>query len=174
MDHKILFLTGMPGAGKSYWGERIARRVGFRFVDLDEYIEEQERATIPALFARYDEHGFREREHKHLQAVIRAATTPAVVACGGGTPCFHDNMRLMKEAGVVVFLDAHLDKLLTNLEGSEAARPLLAAAADLRGHLERLLQKRRDCYMHAQYILHTDDISLTTFDEIISLCINRQ
>jgi shikimate kinase len=96
-----------------------------------------------------------------------------VVACGGGTPCFLDNMLLMKEAGTVIYLQADVADLIVNLNTSREMRPLLKGKGDMAAYLEGMLQKRKAIYEQAHYILQTKDISITTFAEIISSCTDR-
>lgn len=171
---KFIFLIGMPAAGKTYWGRKIADRYSLPFIDLDSFISEQEQASVSALFAMYGEAGFREREHKHLKKLIAAASPCTIVACGGGTPCFNNNIQLMKDAGIVIYLQADISALIARLKDSEDVRPLLRGKNDLAAHLTELLNKRRGDYEQAHYILQSANISLTTFAEIISLCTNRQ
>ena len=173
-DKNLIFLTGMPAAGKTYWGLEIAKEYQMQFVDLDYFITGQEQASMRALFAQYGELGFRERERKHLEKVIKSATGTTVVACGGGTPCFANNMQLMKDAGTVIYLEAAVNTLLFNLNTSDEERPMLNNRGDLGVYLKDLLQKRKEFYEQAHYILHTKNISLTTFGKIIESCTNGQ
>ena len=170
---KIIFLIGMPAAGKSYWGDKIAGAYSLQFTDLDLFIAEQERASIAALFASYGENGFREREQKYLKQIIKKAAADTIIATGGGTPCFADNMKVMLASGTVIYLQAEIACLLHNLENSHVARPLLKGKGDMAAHLSGLLQKREKIYSQAHHILPTKDISLITFVEIISACIDR-
>ena len=169
----MIFLTGMPAAGKTYWASQIAEAHALQFLDLDVHVAEQEKASIQALFAMYGENGFREREQKHLKQIIRIATTNTIVACGGGTPCFGDNMQLMKQAGTVIYLQAEIPELLAYLKDADQVRPLLVNRGDLAVYLADMLKKRKKYYEEANHILHTKDISIATFGEIISSCINR-
>lgn len=168
-----IFLIGMPGVGKTYWGVRIATYRGLPFADLDTFIEEQEKVSIADLFAQYGEDGFRERESKYLQQLVLTEGN-VIVACGGGTPCFNNNMALMKAAGCVIYLQADIATLVAHIKNSNNMRPLLKGQGDMTAYLEDLLQKRSRFYEQADYILQTKDISLTTFDQIITSCINRQ
>ena len=170
---KLLFLVGMPAAGKTFWGDKIAKAYPLEFIDLDVFVSEQEKASIPALFAQYGENGFREREHKHLKKLISNIKLDTVIACGGGTPCFNENLQLIKDAGTVIYLEADIPYLLDNINNSEEIRPLLRGRGDVGAYLEGLLQKRNRFYKQAHHILQTKNISLITFDEIISSCINR-
>jgi shikimate kinase len=158
----------MPGVGKTTWGRRLAEEYGLHFIDLDVYIEQQEKDSIPGLFTRYGEGGFRELEHNYLRKLIDDNDTIAVVACGGGTPCFYDNMDVMRSAGTVIYLVAGVQELSDNLEKSAEERPLLKGKDDLGRYLAELLEQRTVCYERADHILHTGDISVATFAEIFS------
>jgi shikimate kinase len=171
---KHIFLTGMPAAGKTYWGQKISEKYQLDFTDLDAYISLEEKASIPALFAQYGENGFREKENKALKKLIKQTANPSIVACGGGTPCFYDNMSIMKQAGIVIYLLADIPWLMNNISSSDEIRPLLKGRGDVSVYLADLLKKRKPFYEQANYILPTKDISLLTFNEIISSCINRQ
>ena len=164
---KLIFLIGMPAAGKTYWGERIAKKYGLDFIDLDVFISGQEQASVQALFAMYGENGFREREQKYLKKLINTVSEKTVVACGGGTPCFGDNMQQLLNSGVVIYLDAEIKELLEHLKESDETRPLLNNRGDISVYLTDMLKKRAKFYEQAQYILHTKDISLTTFAKIL-------
>lgn len=165
---RLFFLVGMPGAGKTTLGRRLAEDYGLHFIDLDSYIEQEESEGIPALFVKYGEAGFRELEHSYLQKLIEENETLAIVACGGGTPCFYDNMDMMKQAGTVVYLYVDVRELALNLEKSAEERPLLKGKDDLVHYLSELLAQREACYERADHILHTGDISISTFAEIFS------
>ncbi len=169
----LFFLIGMPGVGKTYWGRQIAAAYNCHFVDLDEYIVKQEGQTIKSIFESKGEAAFRLIEQQCLSGLIVDAQSDAIVACGGGTPCFHENLSLMKEAGKVIYLESGLDYLLRNLNNELETRPLLKETPNIRERLELLLSQRQQNYLQADYILQTENISLTTFDEIIQSCINR-
>ncbi len=166
---QMVFLIGMPGAGKTWWGGKLAAEYQLLFIDLDTFIEQHEKASIPALFATYGELGYREREQKCLQKLVKENKESAIVACGGGTPCFYDNMQLMKEAGVVIYLKAETTTLIRNLNESNCERPLLKGKNNPANFLGKLLKARKAFYEQAHYILQADGISVSTFDEIISL-----
>jgi len=171
---KIIFFIGMPAVGKTTGGNKMAIRHGLAFIDLDTLIEQGEGMRIADIFAKYGEEGFREREHTYLVNVINGCTENTIVACGGGTPCFYNNMQLMMDAGTVIYLQADVAHLLDNLTGTEAARPLLNNLDDLAAYLSQTLQQRKRFYEQAHHILPIKDISLITFDEIITSCINSR
>ncbi len=170
----LIFLIGMPGAGKSYWGRQIAQNLVMPFNDLDKYIIQQEQSSIANLFKNHGEDWFRQKEHDYLEKLIAISKPNTVIACGGGTPCFHNNMELMNKTGITVYIKAQPENLLKNMHHSLAMRPLLAQNEDVQGYLTQLLAHRQPFYEQAQHILQTEYISLVIFEKIISQCTNRQ
>jgi len=166
---RFIFLIGMPGVGKTYWGQKLAEHLHMRFVDLDDFIEERENDSILALFAQQGEEKFREMERNALEAVLADKDTPTVVACGGGTPCFFDNMDRMKEAGCVIFLRAEMDTLLDRLFTDLEFRPLLQVDS-VHDKLHQLADHRLPVYERAHHILEVETVSVNTFEEIILSC----
>ncbi len=146
---KHLFLIGFMGCGKTYWGRRIAEALEMPFVDLDVCIEQGEQDSIAGLFARIGEDGFRALEQHYLHQLVELS--PAIVATGGGTPCFFDNLAWMQTHGVVLWLDVPLKALLPRLIGTAHQRPLLAdATAET---IAALWQRRRECYQKADIVV---------------------
>ena len=136
---KNLYLIGLPGAGKTTLGQQLAAHYGRPFIDLDAAIVATAGQPIPAIFAAEGEAGFRAREAAALADLAELTgqanqALPLVVATGGGTPCFGDNLARMRASGFVLWLDAPLPELARRLSGTRqaAARPLLAGnVADL-------------------------------------------
>lgn len=126
MNH--LYLIGLPGSGKTTIGRRLAARYGREFRDLDADIVIQAGQTIPEIFAAEGEASFRQREAAALRAVATRPGPPLVLATGGGTPCFHDNLAVLQATGFTLWLDVPLPELVRRLARSRNARPLLAAA----------------------------------------------
>jgi shikimate kinase len=172
-NNNLIFLVGMPAVGKTTGGSKMAQRHELAFVDMDTEIEREAGKTIAEIFTERGEEGFRQMEHEQLKKIITTATGNTLVACGGGTPCFHGNMQLLKEAGTVIYLQADVAHLLDNLIGTDAARPLLNRLDDLALYLSQTLEQRKSFYEQAHHILPIKDISLATFDEIITSCINK-
>lgn len=167
MTHRY-FLVGMPYAGKSYWGRQIADHYGMTFYDLDVFITEFTGKSISEIFDTVGEPGFREIEHVCLEELINQTSKDCIIACGGGTPCFHNNMTLMKKAGTVVFLEADIPYLVANFSKDTTIRPLLNDPQVLTGKLTELQEERAEYYTQAHYILQVADISITTFDKILN------
>lgn len=146
----IVYLVGMPGAGKTTCGMAWARQLGYKFYDMDVFIETLHGQSIPALFEASGESRFREIERDVLRQISGGAHR--IVATGGGTPCFFDNMAFMKEQGLVVFLDCPLDTLVQRLHGSQAQRPLLqncTGEEEVRAWVLDLCKQRRPFYEQA-------------------------
>lgn len=110
---KPVFLIGYMGCGKTTLGEVLARQMGLRFIDLDEFIEARQGMSIVKIFDEMGESRFRELETEALNEV--AAMTDVIVGCGGGTPCHADNMALMNRAGMTVWLTTSPERITDRL-----------------------------------------------------------
>ncbi|MEZ5658512.1 MAG: shikimate kinase [Burkholderiaceae bacterium] len=137
-----IFLVGMPGSGKSTVGRRLAARLDRPFIDADHEIEARCGVSIATIFDIEGEAGFRERETRVLQAL--AEQRDVIVATGGGAVLRPVNRRLLRENGVVLYLDASLGELWNRLR-HDRRRPLLRGD-DPRGRLAALLEQRRLLY----------------------------
>jgi shikimate kinase len=151
-----IFLVGYMGCGKSTLGRAVSRASGIRFIDLDNYIEGRYHRTIKEIFAERGEDGFRDVERRMLHEV--ADFEDVIVACGGGTPCFFDNMEYMNEHGTSVFLDTPTEKLHSRLMLGRHKRPLIADknAEELRQFIIEALSKRMEYYSKAQVVFSSD------------------
>lgn len=171
---KPIFLIGYMGCGKTTLGRALSIATGVRFVDLDELIEENEGTSISVIFRERGEEAFRRIERDTLRGLCREENL--IVGCGGGTPCFFDNMAAMAAGGTTVFLEASVGRLAERLKAARASRPLIAALTD--DELERFiagnLQERRPFYSLAAERFDAD--CLDTREEIdrsVALFINR-
>lgn len=145
-----IFLIGYMGCGKTTLGRALAERCAVEFTDLDDYIEARAGMSIPEIFARQGEGAFRQLERAALEAMADGGGW-RVVACGGGTPCFGDNMALMAGIGTTVFLDPPPERLIERLAAARSGRPLIAALSDdeLPPFVEAQLAKRLPHYSQA-------------------------
>jgi shikimate kinase len=143
-------LIGMAGVGKSSVGRRLATLLGARYCDLDDAIVERSGLTVPEIFARSGEVGFRELETATLTTVL-AEPLPTVIATGGGVVTVQDNVELLRSAATTVWLRAEPAVLLSRLRGSRIRRPLLEG--DLESNVRELLAERKDLYEKAADIV---------------------
>ena len=149
-----IFLIGYMGSGKTTLGKAFARTLGLEFIDLDWYIEGRFHKSVSQIFAEKGERGFRKTERKMLHEV--GEFEDVVVAAGGGTPCFFDNIDYMNKAGQTVFLDVPTEVLFRRLKVGKAKRPLLAGKSDdqLVNTITTALAKRLPYYEKASYRLN--------------------
>ena len=141
------------GAGKTTVGKALAKELGVPFYDLDWYIESRMRKRVAQIFAERGEEGFRKIEHNMLHEV--AEFEDVIVSCGGGTPCFFDNMDYLNEQGQVVYLKAEPEVLYKHLIMGKGDRPLLKGKSpeELIVFIREQLQKRESFYLKARYTL---------------------
>jgi shikimate kinase len=123
-----IFLLGYMGSGKSTVGKKLASLLDYTFIDLDTMIESETDHSIPEWFAA-GEPKFREIESIVLRQTSEFKNT--VVATGGGTPCFYDNLQWMNENGLTVYLKMSPGALFHRLIYSKTSRPLLAGKTDV-------------------------------------------
>ncbi|MEO0582850.1 MAG: shikimate kinase [Bacteroidota bacterium] len=156
-----IILIGFMGAGKTTLGSALAERWGYPFKDLDDVIEAKEGMTIPAIFAQRGEAGFRVAERKALQALGATSQKPMILAAGGGTPCFGENISLLKTLGQVIYLKLSPEILTQRLAPQKANRPLIASLDDteLLNFIQQLLAKRSPYYERADIILENPSLS---------------
>lgn len=147
------------GAGKTTLGKVLAQKMGLTFYDLDEYIEDRFHRTIPQIFAESGESGFRELERRMLHEV--AEFEDVIISCGGGTPCFFDNMDYMNTCGETVFLNASPEALKAHLLMGKTQRPLIQGKSpeELLDFIKDSLQKRLPYYKKAKHTLSIDVIN---------------
>ena len=108
-----IFLLGFMGSGKSHWGRQWSDVYDLKFIDLDEKIENQEHKSIIEIFENEGEDYFRQKEAILLRSLIKEDN--CIISCGGGTPCFFDNMDWMNEQGITIWLDEDIDDLVKRL-----------------------------------------------------------
>ena len=151
-----IILLGYMGAGKTTIGKALAKELGIMFYDLDWYIESRMRRTVAQIFSDKGEEGFREIERNMLHEV--AEFEDVVISCGGGTPCFYDNMDYMNAQGDTIYLQASPDVLAGHLRMGKVVRPLIAGKSDeeLRQYIIESLKQREPYYTKAHHTLNVD------------------
>jgi shikimate kinase len=138
------------GAGKTTVGRILASRLGVPFVDLDDAVTAAAGATVPEIFEREGEGGFREREVRALESLLGG--DPAVIALGGGTLSRPDTREALRGRATLVYLRTGEDELRRRLAATDpATRPLLAG-----GFPEELLRRREAVYATCDVVVDTD------------------
>jgi shikimate kinase len=167
-EHLLIFLIGFMGTGKTRWGKTWALQAGYSFVDLDEEIEKEEGASVGDIFAQKGEEYFRQQEAAILRQV--AGTGNAIIACGGGTPCFYDNMEWMNEHGTTVLLDAGAPFILGNIQKQPGTRPLLNGMSEqeILTFIEGKLLDRAVFYHKALVTIDAEIAGPNTINDILS------
>lgn len=165
-----IFLIGFMGCGKSTLGKKLAVKLGYDFVDLDHQIEKNIGTTIGSYFAAHGEAAFRKLESETLKTFSYPAN--AVIATGGGTPVFFDNMDWMNANGLTLYIEMSPAALAKRLESGKEKRPLLRDLHDdaLIEFIEHKLAERDGFYKQAALIL--DGINLNA-DEMRVAILNR-
>ncbi len=161
-----IFLVGFMGCGKSSIGERLAKKLNYTFVDLDSRLEELLGMTVSDVFAQHGEEHFRQMEKKVLHETFNLRNT--VIATGGGTPCYFDNMEQMKNYGVTVYLKMSPLSLSYRLKYARKKRPLVKELKgnDLEQFVDQKLREREPVYMQSHVIIKGESAKP---DQIISL-----
>ena len=163
---RSLYLVGMMGSGKTSTGRPLAERLGYGFVDADAVIEQAAGCSIPEIFDRDGEAGFRSLESQVLSAISQRHSL--VVATGGGVVTLPENWGLL-HSGIVIWLDVVPDQLLQRLNADSTERPLLQTA-DPEAALNALLNERRPLYAEADLtVVINEETPETVADGILQL-----
>ncbi|MEI7589457.1 MAG: shikimate kinase [Chitinophagia bacterium] len=159
MAAEKIFLIGMMGSGKTFWTKKIAQWIKSAGYDLDDLIEMTEEKTISEIFEEDGEEYFRKLEAKILRWFKEKKKY--VLATGGGTPCFLENISWMKKEGVVIWLDESVEVLVERLSAEKAHRPLIAhlSKEEMAQFIQQKLVERHAYYQQANYRLTSDQIT---------------
>ncbi len=160
-----IFLLGFMGAGKSYWGRLLAGKMQLPYYDLDEVIVEEEGKTVSEIFGAEGEDFFRGREKEKLRQL--AGQEAFIISCGGGTPCFFDNMQFMNDTGVTVWLNPSITAMIERIARKKHKRPLIKELSDteLKAFVEKKLSEREPFYRQSRLIIDTANESVNTLAE---------
>jgi len=163
-DKKLLFICGFMSAGKTTHGKKVAKNIGYHFIDLDQYTEKKYGRAITELFAEVGEDEFRNIETTSLIECIND-NQKTVIALGGGTPCFNNNSELLSKSGQLIYLKMDAEALLKRVFGIKANRPLLAdqEEKDMLPYIEDLLQKRAPFYEKANLTVYHNNLQEDEF-----------
>lgn len=166
----LYFLIGFMGSGKSYWGKRWSETFGLPFYDLDEVIERKEGKTIGQIFETEGEPAFRKKEQQALESMFDLKE--GIIACGGGTPCFHKNMKRMNQNGTTIYLKTAVPVLVERLLPELGHRPVLSHATPetLPVFIESKLAERKDFYSRSVFHFNTQYLTDENFKKILDKC----
>jgi shikimate kinase len=159
--HNIIFFVGFSGSGKSTVGRKIAKKLGFSYIDLDDAIEGTTGLKISEIFNQKGEDHFRVLEKNCLREILNNKFI--VVSCGGGTPVYFNNMQLMNDNGITVYLKMSPKALCHRLKKSKKERPVLNTSGNecLDSKVENLLKMREPFYTQADITVTADKLDVT-------------
>jgi len=159
-----IVLVGYMGSGKTTVGKALSKETGMMFYDLDWYIENRMHTTVSKLFTERGEEAFRKIEYNMLHEV--AEFEDVIISCGGGTPCFFNNMDYLNQQGDVVYLKASPETLYKHLLMAKVERPLLKGKSpeELIAYITEHLKERAPFYEKARYTLDVN--VLDDYDKI--------
>jgi len=162
-----IFLIGFMGSGKTTWGRVMAEKMGYAFQDLDALIESRVNMKINDIFTSRGEVFFRTMEALCLREW--SGKDDFVLACGGGTPCFHDNMTLMNSLGTTVWLNTPKHVMASRLLEESGDRPLVRSLspAELQEFIHDKLEERIQFYSQAK--IEVDTLGTTPEELIVNL-----
>jgi shikimate kinase len=148
---KNIYLLGFMGSGKSFFGKNLSKKFNLNYLDLDEFIETTLNLSIPKIFNSIGEKGFRENEANLLRKTIDFNQN--IISCGGGTPCFHDNMKWIKKHGISIYLKTSEELLFKRLNFQKERRPLISSMSDddLKHFISMKITEREKFYEQADY-----------------------
>ena len=148
---KNIYLLGFMGSGKSYLGKCLSEKFNLNFLDLDQLIEDSTQLSIPQIFSSIGEEGFREQEANLLRKTTDF--NQYIISCGGGTPCFHDNMKWIKDHGISIYLKTSEPLLFKRLNYQKEGRPLISSMSDdeLKHFISMKITEREKFYEQADY-----------------------
>jgi shikimate kinase len=155
------FVIGFKNSGKTTFGKMLAQRLHLGFLDLDGYIEQNEGKSIPDIYTRLGDEGFRRLEWKALKEVVNRMDN-LVISTGGGVPCHCDNMSLMEQYGKVIYLKVSSETLVERLKHAASNRPIVMGKTkeELRNYVSDLREKCEHLYLRAQYIVDGENPDL--------------
>lgn len=158
---KKIFLTGYMGVGKTTIGNNLAKKLNFPFIDIDLLIEEYYKKKIANIFIEKGEKEFRKIEQKTLKKIIQWEKN-LVVATGGGTPCFFQNMALMNISGITIYLKIAIELLIERLIKIKYGRPLIRNKniEEIKCFVNDNFVKRESFYKKASIICSIDKMTI--------------
>lgn len=164
---KNIIIIGFPGCGKSTIGKKLAAKFNFQHIDLDDAFEAKYRIGIPAFFSKYGENAFRTCEREVLMETLKLDNV--IISSGGGTPCFNNNMDLMKQKAFVIYVSMPDKMLYSRLANAKRIRPLVAKRTpeELQQYIEQTMAIRRPFYEQAHLTINGENPNIEQFTQLI-------
>ena len=162
-----IFIIGFMFSGKSTIGKKLAQSMNMEFIDTDKYFENKYNITINDFFKKYGEELFRDFEHKILLEVIKKDN--CVISTGGGLPCFNNNIEIINQNGLSVYINMALSSIIHRQALSKKKRPLLdnLSQEDMQERMATLLKRREIIYEKADIIIKGENIDIKELQEKI-------
>lgn len=160
------------GSGKTSFGSRLAKKLKLPFYDLDLYIEQQTQTSINTLFQLHGEQAFRTLENELLnQFLVDHKAASYLLSTGGGTPCFHNNLQLLKAEGTTIYLKGNADFLAKRLKNSTKERPLIRMKSpeELLSFIQAKLSERETYYSQATITIDALSLNAERMNNLIQL-----
>ena len=153
-----VFLIGFMGSGKTTLGKQLANKMGYRFIDQDQYIENKTGMTVADFFSTHGELEFRRMENEVLKDLVLLDNV--VIATGGGAPCFFNNMEIMNQHGVSIYIKLKPEVLQSRLKQAQEERPLLRGKSEkeLLDFIKSKLSEREGYYNKATHVIESMDL----------------
>jgi shikimate kinase len=163
-----IFFIGFMGSGKTHWGKQVSEKLRIPFFDLDEQITAHEEKSIVEIFSENGEEYFRLLE-KDILHILTESHENFVMACGGGTPCFYNNIDYMNQSGTTIWINTSIDALFQRLLKEKEIRPLIKNLTNdqLRGFIIKKFSDRKIFYEQADIITDEDPVRLENLVEKI-------
>ncbi len=154
------------GSGKTHWGRLLSQKVGLPFFDLDEQVVAHADRSIDKIFEEEGEENFRLME-KDVLHIITESHESFVMACGGGSPCYYNNIDYMNQSGTTVWINAPLDTLFYRLADEKQKRPLIRELTDeqLKAFIHKKFADRRIYYEQADLTVDEEPVELDSLIE---------
>jgi shikimate kinase len=161
-----VYLIGYMSSGKTRFGMELGEKTGYRFIDTDGLFEERYRISILDFFKKYNEESFRKIEKELLLETL--TYQDAIIATGGGTPCFFNNIDIIKRNGISIYLKMDINSLVNRLAIVRKKRPLLQnrTVSDLESYIRIQIAERELFYSQADFTVDAENIKV---DDILNL-----
>jgi shikimate kinase len=162
------FIIGYKSSGKTTIGKKLASKLKLKFIDLDKVIEEMEGKSVPEVYIKEGDSGFRIKEWEALRKIVKEDNI--IVSTGGGAPCHCDNMNLMEKYGEVIYLKLDNDTLVSRLKLATKDRPIVLNKTDeqLREYVSELRDRCEHHYKRAKYVIDGKNLSVEGIVKVLN------